>query len=168
MFRPSQYCDLPHNTQLLLTIWQLREGRPCALVGTTSMAMFNKKGRLKTGLQRISISEHAAGDSNTSTSDTHTQQPEAGAATTTSGQHSSDGGRSHETVMTSTARGAAAAAANQLPTCPQSPDGSKPPLASRGNVGRLEHVLKLYQRGELPQVDSFTLLFASSSSQMLI
>jgi phosphatidylinositol 3-kinase len=50
-----QYRDLPADTYLCLSLYELCEGRPMLLVGSSSMPMFSKKGRLKTGQQRLQV-----------------------------------------------------------------------------------------------------------------
>jgi hypothetical protein len=50
-----QYRDLPADTYLCLSLYELCEGRPMLLVGASSMPMFSKKGRLKTGQQRLQV-----------------------------------------------------------------------------------------------------------------
>jgi phosphatidylinositol 3-kinase len=50
-----QYRDLPADTHLSLTLYELSEGCPLLLVGSSSMPMFSKKGRLKTGQQRLQV-----------------------------------------------------------------------------------------------------------------
>lgn len=50
-----QYRDLPADTYLSLSVYELSEGRPMLLVGSTSMPLFSKKGRLKTGQQRLQV-----------------------------------------------------------------------------------------------------------------
>jgi hypothetical protein len=50
-----QYRDLPTDTYLCLSLYELCEGRPMLLVGASSMPMFSKKGRLKTGQQRLQV-----------------------------------------------------------------------------------------------------------------
>ena len=56
-FLNLQYRDLPHNTQLSLSLYEVGEGVPLAPVGGTTMPLFNKKGRLKTGPQRLRVWE---------------------------------------------------------------------------------------------------------------
>jgi hypothetical protein len=51
----TQYRDLPADTHLSLSVYELSEGRPLLLVGSSSMPMFSKKGRLKTGQQRLQV-----------------------------------------------------------------------------------------------------------------
>jgi phosphatidylinositol 3-kinase len=55
-----QYRDLPADTYLCLSLYELCEGRPMLLVGSSSMPMFSKKGRLKTGQQRLQVRLFAA------------------------------------------------------------------------------------------------------------
>jgi phosphatidylinositol 3-kinase len=50
-----QYRDLPADTYLCLSLYELCEGRPMLLVGCSSMPLFSKKGRLKTGQQRLQV-----------------------------------------------------------------------------------------------------------------
>jgi hypothetical protein len=52
-----QYRDLPEDAWLGLNVFELREGRPLTLVGSTAMPMFNKKGRLKTGHHALHLHE---------------------------------------------------------------------------------------------------------------
>lgn len=56
-----QYRDLPADTYLSLSVYELSEGRPMLLVGSTSMPMFSKKGRLKTGQQQLQVQKRQAG-----------------------------------------------------------------------------------------------------------
>lgn len=50
-----QYRDLPADTYLVVSLYELSEGCPLLLVGSSSMPMFSKKGRLKTGQQRLQV-----------------------------------------------------------------------------------------------------------------
>jgi phosphatidylinositol 3-kinase len=50
-----QYRDLPADTYLVVSLYEVAEGCPLLLVGSTSMPMFSKKGRLKTGQQRLQV-----------------------------------------------------------------------------------------------------------------
>ena len=52
-----QYRDLPEDSWLGLCVFELREGKPLTLVGSTAMPMFNKKGRLKTGHHGLLLQE---------------------------------------------------------------------------------------------------------------
>jgi phosphatidylinositol 3-kinase len=51
----AQYCDLAHDAQLALTVWQIREGQPDAPLGGATLRLFSRKGRLKTGRQDLSL-----------------------------------------------------------------------------------------------------------------
>ncbi len=53
--RRAQYCDLPHDAQLAVTAWAVAAGAPPAPAGGAAMPLFSKKGRLKTGLQRVRL-----------------------------------------------------------------------------------------------------------------
>lgn len=96
----TQVRDLPSDTHLLVAVYELSEGRPLALVGATGMALFSKKGRLKTGQQTLQVWPGAAPD---------VQQPQRLAG--------------------------------------------KPPLAARSQVGHLQHLAKLYSRGDIPHCE---------------
>lgn len=50
-----QYRDLPADTYLCVSVFELCEGHPMLLVGSSSMPMFSKKGALKTGQQRLQV-----------------------------------------------------------------------------------------------------------------
>jgi hypothetical protein len=50
----KQYRDLPHDSQLSLVVWEVSECAQ-ALVGSTVIPLFNRKGRLKTGPQRLKV-----------------------------------------------------------------------------------------------------------------
>ncbi|KAG2448608.1 hypothetical protein HYH02_006498 [Chlamydomonas schloesseri] len=53
-----KYRDLPPDTQLVLVLVEAAEGRGReALVGSTVMPLFSKRGRLKTGPQRLAVWE---------------------------------------------------------------------------------------------------------------
>lgn len=52
---PSQYRDLPHDAQLALTVMQLVVGEPPRVAAGTTLPLFNKKGRLKTGPRRLRL-----------------------------------------------------------------------------------------------------------------
>jgi len=53
--RRAQYRDLPHDAQLAVTAWAVAAGAPPAPAGGAAMPLFSKKGRLKTGLQRVRL-----------------------------------------------------------------------------------------------------------------
>eukprot|EP00798_Chlamydomonas_sp_ICE-L_P029143 gene29143-32361_t len=89
-----KYRDLPHDAQLALNVYEYCEGVPMALVGGTTMPLFNKKGRLKTAPQRLKLWE---------------------------------------------GRDACVAWPSATP-------------GKRGRLGQLEHLVKLYNRGDIPQV----------------
>jgi Phosphoinositide 3-kinase C2 len=57
-----QYRDLPETTQLALTVWEVGEGRPLAPLAGTTMRLFSKKGRLKTGRQRLRLMRGSRAD----------------------------------------------------------------------------------------------------------
>lgn len=46
---------MPHTVQLAATVWEVTEGQPVCLLGGTTMRLFSKKGRLKTGKQRLRL-----------------------------------------------------------------------------------------------------------------
>lgn len=50
-----QYCDLAHDAQLALTVWQIEEGQPDKPLGGATLRMFSKKGRLKSGRQELRL-----------------------------------------------------------------------------------------------------------------
>ncbi|KAK9832006.1 hypothetical protein WJX81_007953 [Elliptochloris bilobata] len=97
---PIKYRDLPHDAQLAVTVWSVREGAPPVPAGGAAMLLFSKKGRLKTGLQRVCLWPERAADV----------------------------------------------------ACPSATPG-KLPVAERGELGRLEQMLKRYERGELAAID---------------
>lgn len=43
------------DTQLVIRVFEVVEGRGVAMVGGTTLPLFNKKGRLKTGPQRLQV-----------------------------------------------------------------------------------------------------------------
>ncbi|KAF6260720.1 phosphatidylinositol 3-kinase [Scenedesmus sp. NREL 46B-D3] len=100
-----KYRDLPADTYLCLSLYELCEGRPMLLVGSSSMPMFSKKGRLKSGQQRLQVWEGCALD---------VSQPQLSLG--------------------------------------------KPPLSQRSQVGHLEHLAKLYSRGDVPRCDWLDML----------
>eukprot|EP00877_Chromochloris_zofingiensis_P002248 jgi/Chrzof1/12023/Cz06g18140.t1 len=95
-----QYRDLPIGSYLSLTVWELAEGRGLALVGCSCMPLFNKKGRLKTGQQKLKI---------------------------------------HEGL--------------EAPPLDPSTMLGKVTIPQRSQIGQLEHLMKLYARGDMPHVD---------------
>lgn len=50
-----QYRDLAADTQLAITVWEIAEGHPKKVLGGTTLRLFSKKGRLKTGRQRLRL-----------------------------------------------------------------------------------------------------------------
>ena len=56
---PLQYRDLPPDAQLVLVLVEAAEGRREALVGSSVTPLFSKRGRLKTGPQRLAVWEGA-------------------------------------------------------------------------------------------------------------
>jgi len=50
-----QYRDLASDAQLAVTVWEVAEGRPRRAVGGTTLRLFSKKGRMKTGRQRLRL-----------------------------------------------------------------------------------------------------------------
>eukprot|EP00887_Chlorella_sp_A99_P006299 scaffold3.g6299.t1 len=97
---PVKYRDLGHTAQLALTVWEVREGAPRRPLGGTTLRLFSKKGRLKTGGQELQLWPG--------------QEADVRWPTSTPG---------------------------------------KVPVAERGELGRVEQVLKRYERGEIPHVD---------------
>ncbi|KAF8067321.1 Phosphatidylinositol 3-kinase [Scenedesmus sp. PABB004] len=95
-----KYRDLPPDTYLCVSVYELAEGAPLALAGCTSMPLFSKKGRLKTGQQRLQVWE----------------------------------GRDVDACQPQLLLG-------------------KAPLHERSQVCHLEHLAKLYSRGDLPRCD---------------
>lgn len=104
-FAPK-YKDIGPTTQIALTVWEVREGREPSPLGGTTLRLFSKKKRLKTGLHTLTLWQAKCAD----------------------------------------------------PAWPSSTPG-KPPFAERGQAGRIERVLKKYQRGEfqaLPWLDTLS------------
>ncbi|GIL80848.1 hypothetical protein Vretimale_9438 [Volvox reticuliferus] len=52
-----KYRDLPRDAQLVLVVVEVTEGRGESLVGSSVMPLFSKRGRLKTGPQRLRVWE---------------------------------------------------------------------------------------------------------------
>ena len=52
---PAQYCDLAQDAQLALTVWQIHLGKPVAPLGSATLRLFSKKGRLKSGRQELQL-----------------------------------------------------------------------------------------------------------------
>jgi phosphatidylinositol 3-kinase len=52
---PVKYRDLGHDAQLALTVWEVREGEPRRPLGGTTLRLFSKKGRLKSGPQELQL-----------------------------------------------------------------------------------------------------------------
>jgi phosphatidylinositol 3-kinase len=52
---PIKYRDLGHDAQLALTVWGVRDGASPAVLGGTTLRLFSKKGRLKTGAQELRL-----------------------------------------------------------------------------------------------------------------
>ena len=50
-----QYRDLAHDTQLAITVWECAEGKPRRALGGTTLRLFSKKGRLKSGRQMLRL-----------------------------------------------------------------------------------------------------------------
>eukprot|EP00200_Dunaliella_tertiolecta_P009890 CAMPEP_0202375868 /NCGR_PEP_ID=MMETSP1127-20130417/6472_1 /ASSEMBLY_ACC=CAM_ASM_000462 /TAXON_ID=3047 /ORGANISM="Dunaliella tertiolecta, Strain CCMP1320" /LENGTH=1054 /DNA_ID=CAMNT_0048973485 /DNA_START=2551 /DNA_END=5712 /DNA_ORIENTATION=+ len=95
-----KYRDLPHDTQLSLLVWEMADTASQRLVGSTVMPLFSRKGRLKTGPQRLKVWEG-------------------------------------------------------VPPCLSWPTTTpaKLPLHKRGTLAELEHLLSLYDRGDMPTVE---------------
>ena len=51
----AQYRDLAHDTQLAITVWECAEGKPQRALGGTTLRLFSKKGRLKSGRQMLRL-----------------------------------------------------------------------------------------------------------------
>lgn len=60
---PIKYRDLGHDAQLALTVWGVRDGATPAALGGTTLRLFSKKGRLKTGAQQLRLWLGRAADS---------------------------------------------------------------------------------------------------------
>ena len=52
---PVQYCDLAQDAQLALTVWQVQLGKPVGPLGSATLRLFSKKGRLKSGRQELQL-----------------------------------------------------------------------------------------------------------------
>lgn len=52
---PLKYRDLGHDAQLALTVWEARDGAARRALGGTTLRLFSKKGRLKTGTQDVQL-----------------------------------------------------------------------------------------------------------------
>ena len=52
---PIKYRDLGHDAQLALTVWEVRDGVPRRPLAGTTLRLFSKKGRLKTGAQGLQL-----------------------------------------------------------------------------------------------------------------
>ncbi len=52
---PIKYRDLGHDAQLALTVWEARDGEARRPLGGTTLRLFSKKGRLKTGPQELQV-----------------------------------------------------------------------------------------------------------------
>ncbi|KAK9811578.1 hypothetical protein WJX72_006428 [[Myrmecia] bisecta] len=52
---PVKYRDLPQHAQLALTVWEVAEAKPLRVLGGATMRLFSKKGRLKTGPQKLRV-----------------------------------------------------------------------------------------------------------------
>lgn len=52
---PVQYCDLAQDAQLALTVWQIQLGKPVEPLGSATLRLFSKKGRLKSGRQELRL-----------------------------------------------------------------------------------------------------------------
>lgn len=52
---PIKYRDLGHDAQLALTVWEARDGEARRALGGTTLRLFSKKGRLKTGPQELQV-----------------------------------------------------------------------------------------------------------------
>lgn len=50
-----QYRDLDQTAQVAFTVWEVREGRPLRALAGTTLRLFSKKGRLKTGSQMLRL-----------------------------------------------------------------------------------------------------------------
>lgn len=58
-----QYRDLPRTSQIAVTAWQLQEGHAQAVpLGGATFRLFSKRGRLKTGLQKLCLWPGVAAD----------------------------------------------------------------------------------------------------------
>ncbi len=51
-----QFRDLPRTTQVAVTAWELREGQTGTVpLGGATFRLFSKRGRLKTGRQKLCL-----------------------------------------------------------------------------------------------------------------
>lgn len=50
-----QYRDLDQTAQVAFTVWEIREGQPRRTLAGTTLRLFSKKGRLKTGTQMLKL-----------------------------------------------------------------------------------------------------------------
>ncbi|CAK0784160.1 hypothetical protein CVIRNUC_007363 [Coccomyxa viridis] len=97
---PLKYCDLAQDAQLALTVWQIQLGKPVTPLGSATLRLFSKKGRLKSGRQELQLWRGQEAD---------VAWPSATPA--------------------------------------------KLPVSQRGELGRLEQLLKRYNRGEIARVE---------------
>ncbi|KAK7691107.1 hypothetical protein QCA50_006210 [Cerrena zonata] len=95
---PIRYCDLPLNTQITLTVWDIAGPRSATPVGGTTFRLFGKKWTLRRGKHRLLLWPDREAD---------------GAMETTT--------------------------------------PSK--MSTRDEMGRLEKLVKKYERGDLPKLD---------------
>jgi hypothetical protein len=143
-------------------VYAVSEGRPQQLLGGTTMRLFSKKGRLKTGQQvggrAVSARAALAGRR------LPPWGPDPGACEPQGLQGSAEavGNRATNGMAASPGASIRPLPAMQVlrlwqgrEACSAWPSSTpgKAPLAERGRLGLLQHQLKLYSRGEVQQLE---------------
>lgn len=137
---------------------QVSEGAGASLVGTAALALFSKKGRLKTGVQQLHVREGC--------------DVAVGGAGASGGDGGSSGDGAGGSSSAAECSGAAAAAGGVGHSSGDSVVRRLPPLqlaakarvAARAEAGQLVHLAALYARGDVPRCSWLDALTSKVSS----
>lgn len=123
---------------------QVAEGAGASLVGTAALALFSKKGRLKTGLQQLRVRDGC---------DVAVAcvPASSGAGDGPGGSETAADGGPGDVFVDSSSAGSGARNGSTIRQLPPQQLAAKARVAARGEAGQLAHLAALYARGDVPR-----------------